>query len=105
MATSRSPINTLPLVGYSKPEIIRRALESCPQIPGRMEKVRTDRDFEVYIDYAHTPDALARAIKTLLSRRRDGGRLTVLFGCGGDREKQKRPEMGQIRCWKKRWRY
>lgn len=79
-----------------KPEIIRRALESCPQIPGRMEKVRTDRDFEVYIDYAHTPDALARAIKTLLSRRRDGGRLTVLFGCGGDREKQKRPEMGRI---------
>ena len=65
-------------------------------VSGRFETILSNEGVMAIVDYAHTPDALARAIKTLLSRRRDGGLLTVLFGCGGDREKQKRPEMGRI---------
>lgn len=58
---------------------------------GRLEKLQTDTDFSVYIDYAHTPDAL---VKALLSLRPFTKKLTVLFGAGGERDKGKRPEMG-----------
>ena len=79
-----------------KPEIIMSALENCPQVPGRMERVASPKpiDFEVYIDYAHTPDALEKAMLALKPHKREGGRLCVLFGCGGDRDKSKRPLMG-----------
>lgn len=61
---------------------------------GRMEILDTDTPYRVIIDYAHTPDSLRR---TLLSLRRFcKGRLIVLFGCGGDREREKRPQMGKI---------
>ena len=79
-----------------EPDIICRALAECPQIPGRMERldIAGDRGIEVYIDYAHTPDALEKALLTLSERKKPGGRLCVLFGCGGDRDKSKRPLMG-----------
>lgn len=81
-----------------QPEVIAAALASCPQIPGRMERVGLpeDADFRVFIDYAHTPDALEKVIKTLLCFVEPGGRLVVLFGCGGDRDRSKRPIMGRI---------
>ncbi len=73
-------------------EIIFSAIDAMPQIPGRMELVR-DTPCAVYLDYAHTPDALRRVLSGL--RRICGdGQLTVLFGCGGDRDRQKRPIMG-----------
>jgi UDP-N-acetylmuramoyl-L-alanyl-D-glutamate--2,6-diaminopimelate ligase len=68
-------------------------LSSSPQVPGRMELL-TETPCVVLRDYAHTPDALARALATL--RPLTTGRLIVVFGCGGDRDKGKRPLMGRI---------
>lgn len=81
-----------------KPETISSALANCPQIPGRMERLSLPEDicFDVYIDYAHTPDALEKTLKTLRAIKKPEGRLSVLFGCGGDRDKSKRSVMGHI---------
>lgn len=67
-------------------------LESVPQIPGRLEVISTRPT--VLRDYAHTPDALERALST--ARAFTSGKLIVMFGCGGDRDKGKRPLMGEI---------
>jgi UDP-N-acetylmuramoyl-L-alanyl-D-glutamate--2,6-diaminopimelate ligase len=69
-------------------------LAQFPQVPGRLESVSDGRAFDVYVDYAHTPDALENALKTL--RRLEPRRLIVVFGCGGDRDTDKRGEMGAI---------
>ena len=71
------------------------ALRTMPPIPGRMECIRKTPT-SVYIDYAHTPDALTRALRSLRAQNMPGTRLLVLFGCGGDREREKRPKMGAI---------
>jgi len=70
------------------------SLGKSPQVPGRLEMVPAKRQFQVFVDYAHTPDALLNVIKTL----RDLGprRLIVVFGCGGNRDREKRPLMGQV---------
>ncbi|MCF8462523.1 MAG: UDP-N-acetylmuramoyl-L-alanyl-D-glutamate--2,6-diaminopimelate ligase, partial [Rickettsiaceae bacterium] len=82
--------------GISLNEIV----EILPQIKapkGRLEKItQEDSAFDVFIDYAHTPDALELTLKTLRTIVPKDGRLLVLFGCGGDRDKEKRPIMGQI---------
>ncbi len=71
-----------------------QCLEYAGQTPGRMEKVGGRHDLDVYIDYAHTPDALE---KVCLSVKNMGfNRLIVLFGCGGNRDKSKRPVMGLV---------
>jgi UDP-N-acetylmuramoyl-L-alanyl-D-glutamate--2,6-diaminopimelate ligase len=75
-------------------ETIKSGLESAEGIPGRMEKIQSGQDFKVLIDYAHTPNALERLLKTV--RRVTEGQLLVLFGCGGDRDQGKRPEMGKV---------
>ena len=69
-------------------------LASAKGVKGRMESVPTDGDYSILIDYSHKPDALEKALKTL--RPVTKGRLTVLFGCGGDRDRVKRPIMGAI---------
>jgi len=69
-------------------------VSSARGVKGRMESVPTDGDYSIIIDYSHKPDALEKALKAL--RPVTKGRLTVLFGCGGDRDRGKRPIMGRI---------
>ena len=71
------------------------ALSSLRPAPGRLENLRGPKDISVIIDYAHTPDALENVLKTLREIASDR-ELICLFGCGGDRDKSKRPEMAQI---------
>lgn len=74
---------------------ISRALARCNGVKGRLEVVPTPgRDFTIIIDYAHTPDSLENILKTFKSYAK--GRVVVLFGCGGDRDRTKRPIMGRI---------
>src|SRR6266478_3052968 len=70
------------------------SLGTSPQVPGRLEMVPAKRQFQVFVDYAHTPDALRNVLKTL--RDLEPHRLIVVFGCGGDRDHQKRPLMGEM---------
>jgi UDP-N-acetylmuramoyl-L-alanyl-D-glutamate--2,6-diaminopimelate ligase len=62
-------------------------------VPGRLERVPNTRDVLCVVDYAHSPDALERAIEVLRPLVGSGGRLITLFGCGGDRDRTKRPLM------------
>ena len=73
---------------------IREGIESLGGVPGRLERVDEGQDFTVLIDYAHTPDALERALK--VTRNFCRGRLIVVFGCGGNRDRGKRPIMGRV---------
>lgn len=72
--------------------LIADVLGRAETVPGRMERIPSDRGFNVYVDYAHTPDALTNALTTL--RALTKGRLIVVFGCGGNRDRGKRPIMG-----------
>jgi UDP-N-acetylmuramoyl-L-alanyl-D-glutamate--2,6-diaminopimelate ligase len=77
-------------------DVILGALAKATPVPGRLERVQAGQDFEVVVDYAHTPDALERVLVTLRAHVRTGGRLWVVFGCGGDRDRAKRPRMGEV---------
>jgi UDP-N-acetylmuramoyl-L-alanyl-D-glutamate--2,6-diaminopimelate ligase len=69
------------------------ALATAPAVPGRVQLVPAKRNFQVYVDYAHTDDALNNVLRTL--RDLNPNRLIVVFGCGGDRDRAKRPLMGR----------
>lgn len=80
------------------PGVISSALERFSRVPGRMEKLElpSDCEFEVFIDYAHTPDALGKVLDALRKRVKRKGKLIAVFGCGGDRDSSKRAVMGKI---------
>ncbi|WAM31117.1 UDP-N-acetylmuramoyl-L-alanyl-D-glutamate--2,6-diaminopimelate ligase [Caldicellulosiruptor naganoensis] len=75
-------------------ETIKKGLESVKAIPGRFEIVESNDKFTIVIDYAHTPDGLLNLMKTVDEVAK--GRKVLLFGCGGDRDRTKRPIMGEI---------
>lgn len=75
-------------------EDIRAGLEGIENVPGRIEMLPTGRSYRVILDYAHAPDALDNILRTCREFTR--GRLIALFGCGGDRDRGKRPMMGRI---------
>jgi len=73
---------------------IAAALETVERIPGRLERLKVDAPYRVFVDYAHTDDALANVLGSF--RPITSGRIIVVFGCGGDRDRTKRPRMGRI---------
>lgn len=76
-----------------EPEAIAAGLSKLAKVPGRLEKVPFSGDFTLLVDYAHTDDAFKNVLSTLKPLCKN--RLTVVFGCGGDRDKTKRPRMAQ----------
>jgi UDP-N-acetylmuramoyl-L-alanyl-D-glutamate--2,6-diaminopimelate ligase len=74
------------------PEYIAKGIAGLQEVPGRLESVDAGQDFSVLVDYAHTEDALSHVLHT--AREFTRGRLITVFGCGGDRDKSKRPRMG-----------
>jgi UDP-N-acetylmuramoyl-L-alanyl-D-glutamate--2,6-diaminopimelate ligase len=93
VANSMAALAAASSMGISLREAIL-SLGRSPQVPGRLEAVPAKRQFQVFVDYAHTPDALLNVLKT--ARELSPRKLIVLFGCGGDRDKQKRPLMGRV---------
>lgn len=80
-------------LGLPLPLILQR-LAGLHAVPGRLEEVPNARGFQVFVDYAHTDDALLNVLQTL--REIAAARLIVVFGCGGNRDKTKRPKMGAV---------
>ncbi|MDI6799320.1 MAG: UDP-N-acetylmuramoyl-L-alanyl-D-glutamate--2,6-diaminopimelate ligase [Actinomycetota bacterium] len=76
------------------PKNIKAGIEALDSVPGRFERVDLGQSFGVYVDYAHTPDGLEKLIKN--AREITAGQVIVVFGCGGDRDRKKRPLMGRI---------
>ena len=76
------------------PEKIKEGLEAVTRVPGRIEVLQTGTPFKVILDYSHSPDALENILKTVRQFTRN--RVIAVFGCGGDRDKGKRPMMGEI---------
>lgn len=83
-------------LGYTLEEMAHR-VQSFPGVPGRMEAVANAQGKKIFVDYAHSPDALERVLQSL-QLTFPGAELSVIFGCGGGRDKEKRPFMGQIAC-------
>lgn len=73
---------------------IKRGVSSFEPVKGRLEEIDEDQDFKVFIDFAHTPNALESVLKFLKEKKE--GKLIAVFGCAGERDKAKRPVMGEI---------
>lgn len=85
------------LVGYTEgltPEQIKKGLASVKAVPGRLQRIEAGQPFDVLVDYAHTPDALEKALTAI--RHLTKGKLMLVFGATGDRDRTKRPIMGEI---------
>ena len=88
----RSPPRTA--LGVDAAPAARRRSQAADRVPGRFEPVDEGQDFGVLVDYAHTPDSLENVLRA--ARRVTAGRLICVFGCGGDRDREKRPLMGRV---------
>lgn len=85
-------------LGLTRDQLLR-GLGTCSAPPGRLEPVTKPGDpFAVYVDYAHTDDALENVLKALRPLVPEHGKLRVVFGCGGDRDRTKRPRMAEVAC-------
>lgn len=88
-------LGALDLLGYDL-EDFRGALAEIPGIPGRLERVSGSDQFQIFVDYAHTPDAIENVLRE--ARKLNPKRVLTLFGCGGDRDRTKRPLMAKAAC-------
>lgn len=82
-------------LGFSS-ETVLDALAETPPIRGRFEAIAFERGTTALVDYAHTPDALANVLASARAGMTNGAKLWVVFGCGGDRDRDKRPQMGRL---------
>jgi UDP-N-acetylmuramoyl-L-alanyl-D-glutamate--2,6-diaminopimelate ligase len=78
-----------------EPEVAARGIAAVRGVPGRMEPVEAGQRFLVLVDYAHTPDGIENVLRAARPLVAEGGRLLVVFGAGGDRDRRKRPLMGR----------
>lgn len=94
VSNSLAAATTAVELGLGVDEVVAGLGHARP-VPGRLEPVDAGQDFAVLVDYAHTPDGLRQAISAVAPTR-PGARVIVVFGCGGDRDRAKRPEMGAV---------
>jgi len=90
---SLAAILTAKLLGIEE-ETIKKALNKVKSVPGRFEMINAGQDFQIVVDYAHTPDGMKNVLETAAVMEKN--RLIVLFGCGGDRDRSKRPAMAKL---------
>lgn len=90
---SLAAISTCISLGLEPEEVLKR-IEKVKSVPGRLDYLKNKKGIDIVVDYAHTPDALLNLIKS--ARLFTKGRIILVFGCGGDRDKSKRPIMGKI---------
>jgi len=95
VSNALAAIGASQVLGIELP-IVESALSHLHPVPGRVESVQVPEDYKVFIDYAHTADALRNVLVTVMELTR--GRVIVVFGCGGDRDKGKRKSMGETAC-------
>ena len=88
-------LSAIDLLGFDLNDF-RGALEEIPAIPGRMERIGTGTDYTVFVDYAHTPDAFEQVLHD--AKQMSPKRIITVFGCGGDRDRGKRPLMTAVAC-------
>ena len=77
-------------------KVITKGIKDFPGISGRMEEIKNKKGIKIFIDFAHTPNALESVLKALKKKKRGDSKLIVVFGCAGERDIQKRPIMGRI---------
>jgi UDP-N-acetylmuramoyl-L-alanyl-D-glutamate--2,6-diaminopimelate ligase len=92
---SLAAVSAARALGVSLTEIAE-GLSRATAVPGRFESIDAGQQFDVIVDYAHTPDALERVLDSSRSLMSETGKLVVVFGCGGDRDMEKRQPMGEI---------
>jgi UDP-N-acetylmuramoyl-L-alanyl-D-glutamate--2,6-diaminopimelate ligase len=90
---SLAAILTADLLGIEE-ETIKKALKKVKSVPGRFEMINAGQDFQIVVDYAHTPDGMKNVLETAAGMEKN--KLIVLFGCGGDRDRSKRPAMAKL---------
>ncbi|HOW59458.1 MAG TPA: UDP-N-acetylmuramoyl-L-alanyl-D-glutamate--2,6-diaminopimelate ligase [Candidatus Omnitrophota bacterium] len=88
-------LSAIDMLGFDLKDF-RGALQEIPTIPGRMERIGTGHDFTVFVDYAHTPDAFQQVLHD--ARQMEPKKIITVFGCGGDRDRGKRPLMTRTAC-------
>lgn len=95
IANVTTVLAALDMLGYD-PENFRGILAEIPGIPGRLERVPGPDKFQIFVDYAHTPDAIENVLRE--AKKLKPKRILTLFGCGGDRDRTKRPLMAKAAC-------
>jgi UDP-N-acetylmuramoyl-L-alanyl-D-glutamate--2,6-diaminopimelate ligase len=95
LANLAAAISALALAGEDLPDILA-AVAGLQPVPGRMQTIPNELGLQVIVDYAHTPDALEQVLRAL--RSHVNGELVTVFGCGGDRDREKRQFMGRVAC-------
>jgi len=87
---------TVAIIGGVSLEDIKYGIEHCGQVSGRFQSIDCGQDFSIIVDYAHTPDEMEKLLET--SQKIKKNRIITVFGCGGNRDRGKRPIMGKIAC-------